>query len=259
MKFDAIIHRLESVPSTNDVARELVRDGAAHGTVVVAEEQTRGRGTKGRSWHSPRGRGLYASFILRWNDAEGFRPAFALLPLAAGLAVGDAVLDSAGVSVRLKWPNDLVWEKKKLGGILTESVFREKGPGFAVVGVGVNVNQEEADFPDELKGAATSLLLITGRPASREHLLGCLCRTLDSWYNRLVRGGKDIVIRGYEERMPFSPGTRVRVSTAHGDISGIYRGLAEEGRLRVERAGRPLAVSFEEIQGLDWERQGENR
>jgi BirA family biotin operon repressor/biotin-[acetyl-CoA-carboxylase] ligase len=259
MTFGATIHRLESVPSTNDAARELARAGAAHGTAVVAEEQTRGRGTKGRIWHSPRGRGLYASFIVRWEGPEGRRPEFVLLPLAAGLAAGDAILESAGVSVRLKWPNDLVWDRKKLGGILTESVFRGKALDFAVLGVGVNVNQEEDDFPGNLKGAATSLRLVTGRPASRERLLGCLCRALDSWYNRLVQGERAGVIRAYDERMPFSRGTRVFVSTARGEISGIYRGLAEEGRLRVERDAGPVDVSFEEIQGLDWQGQGESR
>jgi BirA family biotin operon repressor/biotin-[acetyl-CoA-carboxylase] ligase len=259
MAFGTNLHRLESVPSTNDTARGLARAGAAHGTVVVAEEQTRGRGTKGRTWHSPRGRGLYVSFVLRWDDPGELGPSFALLPLAAGLAAGEAILESAGVSVGLKWPNDLVWERKKLGGILTESVFREKAPGFAIVGIGVNVNHEAADFPPDLKKTATSLLLITGRTADRERLLGCLCRSLESWYNLLIHGGRDGVIRRYEDRMAFSPGSRVRVSTTREDITGTYRGLAPEGRLRLERGGRPVLVSFEEIRGLDWEGQGESR
>jgi BirA family biotin operon repressor/biotin-[acetyl-CoA-carboxylase] ligase len=253
MAFGTILHRLDSVPSTNDAARALARVGAAHGTAVVAEEQTRGRGTKGRSWHSPRGRGLYVSFILRWDDPRELGGAFALLPLAAGLAAADAVLESAGVSPGLKWPNDLVWERKKLGGILTESVFREKAPGFAVVGVGINVNHEAADFPGDLAGTATSLLLITGRPADRERLLGGLCRSLESWYNSLIRGGRDGVIRSYEDRMAFSPGSRIRVSTARADVTGIYRGLAPEGHLRLETDERQVLVSFAEIQGLDWE------
>jgi BirA family biotin operon repressor/biotin-[acetyl-CoA-carboxylase] ligase len=253
MAFGIILHRLDSVTSTNDAARALARVGAEHGTAVVAEEQTRGRGTKGRSWHSPRGRGLYVSFILRWNDPEEFGGSFPLLPLAAGLAAADAVLDSAGVSPGLKWPNDLVWEKKKLGGILTESVFRDKGPGFAVVGIGVNVNHAAVDFPGDLAGTATSLLLITGRPTDRERLLSGLCRSLESWYNSLIHGGRDGVIRSYEDRMAFSPGSRVRVSTTRADVTGIYRGLAPEGHLRLEREGPPLLVSFEEIQGLDWE------
>jgi BirA family biotin operon repressor/biotin-[acetyl-CoA-carboxylase] ligase len=253
MTLGTIIHRFESVPSTNDTARDLIRDGAAHGTVVVAEEQTRGRGTKGRSWHSPRGRGLYASFILRWEETRGFGMSFPLLPLAAGLASADAVYGSAGVEARLKWPNDLVHERKKLGGILTEGVFRPGTPGHAIVGIGINVNQEQADFPGELEKTATSLRLITGRPADREALLGELCRTLDSWYNPIIRGDGEKIIRASEERMAFSSGSRVRISTAREEIAGVYRGLTPEGRLRLERAGRPESLSFEEIRALDWD------
>jgi BirA family biotin operon repressor/biotin-[acetyl-CoA-carboxylase] ligase len=253
MTLGMIIHRLESVPSTNDAARDLVRDGAAHGTVVVAAEQTRGRGTKGRSWHSPRGLGLYVSFILRWEGPGGPGESFPLLPLAAGLAAADAVLAAAGVEALLKWPNDLVYERRKLGGILTEGVFRAGAPGHAIVGVGLNVNHEESDFPEDLRALATSLRLITGRPADGEEMLGRLCQTLDSWYNSLIRGGRDMIIRGAEDRMAFSPGTRVRMATAGDEIRGVYRGLTPEGRLRLERAGRPESFSFEEIQALDWE------
>jgi BirA family biotin operon repressor/biotin-[acetyl-CoA-carboxylase] ligase len=253
MAIGAIIRKFESLPSTNNTAREFLRAGAVHGTVVVADEQTRGRGTKGRLWHSPAGRGLYASFILRWEDPREFGAPFSLLPLAAGLASAEAILESAGVEVRLKWPNDLVRDRKKLGGILTEGVFRAGRPGHAVVGIGINVNHGEADFPGELKTTATSLCLVTGRPADREDLLARLCQTLDSWYNLLIRGGRERIIRGYEERMAFSPGIRVRVGTAQGETAGVYRGLAPDGRLRLDGAGRPATFSFGEIQALDWE------
>ncbi|MGA2361991.1 MAG: biotin--[acetyl-CoA-carboxylase] ligase [Candidatus Aminicenantales bacterium] len=253
MTLGTIIHRLESVPSTNDAARDLVRDGAAHGTVVVAAEQSRGRGTKGRSWHSPRGLGLYASFILRWEGPGGPGELFPLLPLAAGLAAAEAVLASAGFEALLKWPNDLVHERKKLGGILTEGVFRAGAPGHAIVGIGINVNHGEADFPEDLRALATSVRLVTGRPADAGELLAHLCQSLDSWYNSLIRGGRDKIIRGAEDRMAFSPGTRVRMATARDEIRGVYRGLTPEGRLRLDRPGRPESFPFEEILALDWE------
>ncbi len=248
-----VIHRLESVPSTNDAARELVRSGAAHGTVVVADEQTRGRGTKGRTWHSPPGLGLYASFILRWDDPAGLGESFALLPLAAGLASAEAVLDSCGVEVRLKWPNDLVLDRKKLGGILTEGVLRPGAPGHAVVGIGINVNHVEADFPAGLREAATSLRLASGRPADRDALLRGLCRSLDCWYNSLVRGEGEAVLRGCVERMAFSPGQLIRVTTARGETEGAYRGLGPDGRLLLERVSGAASFSSEEIEALDWE------
>ncbi len=253
MAIGTIILRFESVPSTNDAARELVRAGAAHGTVVVAEEQSRGRGTKGRPWHSPRGRGLYASFLLRWDAAGGPGESFPLLPLAAGLAAADAILETAGVEARLKWPNDLVHGRRKLGGILTEGVFRPGAPGHAVVGIGLNVNHEEADFPADLRTAATSVRLITGRAADIEDLLAGLCRRLESWYNSLIRGDREGIVRAAEARMAFSPGTGMRATTAGGEIGGTYRGLGPDGRLRLERAGLPESVAFEEILGLDWD------
>jgi BirA family biotin operon repressor/biotin-[acetyl-CoA-carboxylase] ligase len=253
MTIGTIIRRYESLPSTNDTARDLARDGAAHGTVVVADEQTRGRGTKGRIWHSPRGLGLYASFILRWEDSRELEGSLALLPLAAGLASAEAVAASAGVEALLKWPNDLVHLRKKIGGILTESVFRPGTPGLAIVGIGINVNHESRDFPGELGKIATSLRLITGRPADLEGLLRELCRTLDTWYNSVIRGETEKIIRAYEGRMAFSAGTRVRLSKVGEEVRGIYLGLTAEGRLRLGRDGRTESFSFEEIQALDWE------
>ncbi len=253
MPIGSDIRRFASLPSTNDTALELGRSGAEHGTAVVADAQTKGRGTKGRSWHSPQGLGLYVSFIIRPDDPDAAGAAIPLLPLAAGLAAADAVLGSAGVEARLKWPNDLVCGKKKLAGILSESVSRGGRFVFAVVGIGVNVNHGGSDFPADLRDAATSLKIVTGRDVDREALLARLCQSLDSWYNSLILGGKDAVIRAYESRMAFVPGDPVRVTTASGERPGIFRGLAGGGGLRLERSGRVELVSLEEIRGLDWD------
>ena len=247
------IRRFESLASTNDTARELARAGAPHGTAVVADAQTRGRGTKGRSWHSPRGLGLYASFILRWDGPDGFRAPFSLLPLAAGLASADAVRDAAGLEARLKWPNDLVHGRKKLGGILTEAVFAAGQPGFAVVGVGLNANHGEADFPDGIRETATSIRLATGREADREALLASLCLALERWYNPLVRGEGETVLRSYERRMAFPCGARLRITGVRGETSGLFRGLEPDGRLRLEPDGGTASLAFEDVGALDWE------
>ncbi len=252
-----VIHRLGSVPSTNDAARGLVRGGAAHGTVVVAEEQTRGRGTKGRTWHSPLGLGLYVSFVLRWEDPRGLSGAFLLLPLAAGLAAAEAVLESTGVEARLKWPNDLVLDGRKLGGILTEGVLAPGAPGYAVVGIGININHGRDDFPPELRETATSLRLFSGRAQDREALLRALCLSLDRWYNALLRGEGESVVRASLGRMAFSPGQRLRVMTAGGGTEGVFRGLGPDGRLLLDvasgGAGGVVSLSAVETEGLDWD------
>ncbi len=247
------IRRYVSVPSTNDTARELARAGAGHGTVVVAREQTRGRGTKGRAWSSPAGLGLYASFILKPGDSPQMRAALPLLPLAAGLAAADAVFTASGVEARLKWPNDLVHAKLKLAGILSEASFRGGAPAFAVVGVGINVNQEGADFGGELAGMATSLRLITGRTHDSERLLGALCLSLESWYNSLGREGGAAIVRAAGERMAFAPGAHLHIARGSGVLTGTYRGLSADGRLRLEAGGREETLSSEDIASLDWD------
>jgi len=250
MPVGTTVHRLESVSSTNDAARDLAMGGAEHGTAVVAEEQTRGRGTRGRAWHSPRGLGLYASFVLR-GPAGGPVPSLHFLPLAAGLAASDAILEAAGTAVRLKWPNDLVHRGKKLGGILCESVSGGKGGDFAVVGVGVNLGHEAEDFPGELGAAATSLRLIGAGKVAREALFDGLCRALDCWYNALVRGEKGPVLRAFEARMAFPPGDRVRVTTAAGTFTGVSGGLDDEGRFVLDQGGAAGRVALDAARGLD--------
>ena len=250
MAVGTIVHRRECVASTNDEARELALAGADHGTAVVAGEQTRGRGTKGRVWHSPPGLGLYASFILR-GPAAGPVPFLHLLPLAAGLAASDAVLAAVGVAVRLKWPNDLVHDGKKLGGILSEGVSGGPAGDFAVVGVGINVGHDPPDFPADLRASSTSLRIIGGRAVTIASVFDGLCRALDCWYNALARGDKGSVIRTFEARMAFPAGRPIRVTTAAGTFTGICRGLDEDGRLVVERAGAAGMVALDAVLGLD--------
>jgi len=237
-----IIHRLESVPSTNDAARALAEQGAPHGTAVLAAGQTRGRGTKGRAWHSPPGLGLYASFILR-GPGGGAVPSPHIIPLAAGLAASDAVRAASGVETRLKWPNDVIHDGKKLGGILSEGVSGGPGGDFAVVGIGLNVGQGPGDFPQEIRASSTSVKIAAGRAVTVEALWAALCLALDRWYNVLARGEKGAVIAAFEARSAFSRGTALKIETAGGSFLAEYRGLDAEGRLVVARGGSgPVAL-----------------
>ncbi len=242
MSVGAIVHRLESVPSTNDAARALALGGAAHGTAVLAHEQTRGRGTKGRAWVSPAGLGLYASFVLRGPDG-GAVPTPHLVPLAAALAAADAVREVSGLEVRLKWPNDILSEGRKLGGVLAEGVRGGVGGDFVVVGIGLNAGHGADDFPEEIRSSSTSLRLAGGRAAGVEALFEALCRALDRWYNVLARGDKEAVIRAFESRSAIPSGATVTVETAAGTFEAEYRGLDAEGRLVVARPGAgPLVL-----------------
>jgi BirA family biotin operon repressor/biotin-[acetyl-CoA-carboxylase] ligase len=250
-----IVHRLKSVSSTNDAARELALAGAAHGTAVIAEEQTRGRGTRGKAWHSPPGLGLYASFIFR-GPGGGAVPSPHLVPLAAGLAASDAVQAASGVAVKLKWPNDLVHDGMKLGGILSEGVSGGADGGFAIVGIGINVGHGPADFPAALRASSTSLRLIGTKTTTIAAVFDRLCRALHCWYNALARGERGLVIGTFEDRMAFPSGGPIRVTTAEGTFTGVCRGLDADGRLVVERDGAAGTVALDAVLGLDGVRQG---
>lgn len=156
---DTIIY-LDSVDSTNTYAKTLAQSGAPHGTCVLASMQTGGRGRMGRSFSSPANMGVYLSVILRPNCKP---EALMHLTCCAGVAMCDAVEKAAGIRPEIKWINDLVVGKRKLGGILTELSVGSSGfVDFAIVGIGINCCQQEEDFPGELRGIATSLCMTTG-------------------------------------------------------------------------------------------------
>ena len=154
-----------SIDSTNTRARELARQGAAHGTVLIADHQTGGRGRRGRSFHSPAGSGIYMSVILRPHCAP---QQIMHLTCAAAVAMCDAVESAAGFRPGIKWTNDLVCGKRKVAGVLTELGFDSHGNvDFAVVGIGINCCQQESEFPEEIRGIAGSLASVTGQQIDR--------------------------------------------------------------------------------------------
>ena len=155
------IHFLRDTPSTNRVAYALALNGEPEGNAVIAESQSEGRGRLGRAWVSPPGKGLYCSIIVRPRIRV---EDYAKITLTAGLAVSIALEEITGLQMDLKWPNDVYAEGKKCCGILTESspLAEEENERFAVVGVGINVNSVESDFPPELREKATSLRIFRG-------------------------------------------------------------------------------------------------
>ena len=154
------IQYFTTIDSTNTFAKSLAAQGAPHGTVLIAGQQTGGRGRMGRSFHSPEGMGIYLSVILRPNC----RAADLMhLTCAVGVAMCSAVENAAGIRPGIKWTNDLVWGNRKLGGILTELSLKPDGTvDYAVVGIGLNCLQREEDFPEDIRGIAASLAMAAG-------------------------------------------------------------------------------------------------
>src|SRR5216683_3348162 len=219
--FGKRIYHFFKTDSTNRVALELGHTGEPEGAVVLAEEQTAGRGRAGRKWHSERAAGIYVTILLRPK----------LAPVQA----------LPGLEVDLKWPNDLIVRGKKVGGILTEMHAEPNQVRFVIVGVGLNVNQEK--FPGELANAATSLRAETGKWHSRMELLVRLLREFESDYNRFLREGVASVVARFESVSSYAKGKRVRVTNGTESYVGTTAGLGPEGLLQVEREdGRVTAV-----------------
>lgn len=178
-----MIHRFPSIDSTNTYAKTLAEQGGAHGTVVLADSQTAGRGRLGRSFHSPAGLGLYMSMILRpkCKAADLMH-----LTCAAAVAACDAIEAVTGLRPGIKWTNDLVHDGRKLGGILTELAFRGEDIDYAVVGIGLNCLHAPEDFPPELRGMATSLSMILDNPISKPALEAALIQALQTMAANLL-------------------------------------------------------------------------
>jgi BirA family biotin operon repressor/biotin-[acetyl-CoA-carboxylase] ligase len=229
-RFGANLRHFSLVESTNTLLLAAGADGAADGTVYLADEQTAGRGRGGHGWHSAAAEGLYVSALVR----SPLRLREALwLSLVTGLAARTAILSTAGVTIDLRWPNDLMVESKKLGGILVETAVEpnaEASLRYAVIGVGINLNQEM--FPGELGAIATSLRMVTGVVQRRTSILVALLRALDFELGELEAERMDVLER-FGAASSWVHGKRVQVPE-QGGYTGMTVGLDKRGFLLVD-------------------------
>ena len=217
----------DSVASTMDVASALAVGGAARGVVVGADHQTAGRGRRGRVWESPPGAGLYFSFVARPPlHANASLP---LLTLAAGVAVRDGLLAALGVAPQLKWPNDVVIDRRKLAGILAEGLAIGSASQAVVIGVGLNL--QASSYPPEVAARATSLEGELGRPVDRGAVLAEVLAGLWDRLATLERSPGDI-LQAWRAASPSATGTRVDWDGGHG----ITAGIDDSGALLVRTA-----------------------
>jgi BirA family transcriptional regulator, biotin operon repressor / biotin---[acetyl-CoA-carboxylase] ligase len=235
--FGKQLHHFYKIGSTNTAAMAAAAEGAAEGSVFLSEEQTAGRGRGSHSWQSARSAGIYCSAVLR----PALPPSEVLvLALAAGLAVRAAIQQvDARVNADLKWPNDVLIAGKKVCGILTEMNAEATRVRYIVVGIGINVNQ--ADFPKELEGEATSLRLATGSEWSRVELATALLKSLDREYRPLAEqtDARQSILRRFAEHSSGVRGKQVRIEENGSKIEGTTEGLDERGFLKV-RTGQGL-------------------
>ncbi|OIP51315.1 MAG: biotin--[acetyl-CoA-carboxylase] ligase [Desulfobacterales bacterium CG2_30_60_27] len=244
------IVRLVAIDSTNRVALELASRGGAAGTVVVAGTQTAGRGRLGKRWESPPEAGLYFSLILRPRLDPASLPQ---LTLAAGLGAAMAVEGVTGRRVLLKWPNDLLLEGKKIGGILCETGPLWQGcEPVVIVGVGLNVSTPMAAFSEDLRTRATSLLLQAGQVFPQEALLTTMLAAIEAQAGRLERHGLAPVLADWRQRDVTLGQELTWVSTAGTLVHGLSLGVDDAGLLRI----RDAAGQVHEVLSGDVRRAG---
>ncbi len=228
----------ETVTSTNDEIRELAQAGAADGLILLAERQTAGRGRRGAAWFSPHGESLAFSILVRPEEPKALWPRLAL---AAGLAAAEAV-ESFGLQAGIKWPNDVWIRHLKVAGILVEA-----GAGFAIVGIGINVNTTQ--FPIEVAEIATSLHIEGGRELSLPEVLAAIIRQFSVRRNQIGNSFEDL-ISAVRQRCVLT-GNRVSLITSCGPKSGIVEGLAPGGELLLRtESGLERLIQADEIRLL---------
>lgn len=252
-RFGRPVEAHEAIGSTNERAKELARGGALEGLLVTAEQQTAGKGRLGRPWQTPAGRALAISLLLRPPIPPTMAPR---LTLVAAVAVAEAVRAVTGLPVGIKWPNDLQIAGRKLCGILTEMEAEIEQVRFVVLGIGLNVNQTEAEFPPELRETATSLRLAAGiteagfgqgdagegdahegaRPLARLALLQAILARIEVRYDQFLAGGWQELLTAWRE-LSVTLGRNVRVIPASGEPTweGTAVDVDAEGALLVRR------------------------
>ncbi len=239
--------------STNELAMRLGDRGYGDGTLVLAGQQTAGRGRSGNSWYSPAGAGLYLSVLLDVAPGGGDWPR--LLTLTAGVAIAEGLHAASGLPVQIKWPNDLVVSPvgavrgaRKLAGILAEG--RADGSRLDRLVLGVGINVRSVAWPDEISARATSLEDELGRPVDAGLVLGAVIARLTTWIDRLRGGQTASVIARWQQLAVGAAGAPVALESGTGTIRGVTAGISEIGALLVRCAGETVPVTAGEVRWL---------
>ncbi|MGN0204081.1 MAG: biotin--[acetyl-CoA-carboxylase] ligase [Coprococcus sp.] len=219
----------EELVSTNQTAKVIAEQGAGHGTLVVAERQTAGKGRRGREWHSPKGSGIWMSILLR----PDIRPDKAsMLTIVAAMAVYDAI-SSRIKGCSIKWPNDIVIDGRKVCGILTEMSSEPDHIHYVVIGIGINVNTE--NFPEDIAGVAVSMRTASGQHFKRSEIIADVWQAFERYYDRFMETSDlSELMEDYNKRL-INDGQRVYIEERGRKFDGIAEGIDREGCLLVRK------------------------
>lgn len=227
------------IDSTNNGAKRMAEEGAAHGTLVIADEQTGGRGRRGRSWKTPPKSAIAMTLIVR----PKLPPEKAsMITLVMGMAAASACRELLGLPVEIKWPNDVVINGKKICGILTEMSAEMDDIHYLVIGIGINVNMEE--FPEEIRDVATSLSIQAGHTVNRAEVISHCMKYFEQYYEAFMETGDLSGLKDTYNEMLVNLNTEVRVLEPGNEYCGVSRGINERGELLVERENRTVEAVF---------------
>ena len=221
------IYAFWSVGSTNEFAYLRALQGEMEGTLVIAEQQSKGRGRKSRAWDSPFNKGLWFSLILR---PELPASQAGLVPYLAGVSVAEAIENFTGLKPEVKWPNDLLLNGKKFCGILSEVEFENRMIKFIILGIGINVNHKKEEFPEEFRKQATSLRIESDSQIDRADFLATVVEQLETNYQKMRQNGFEDIIKRWKNRCP-QLGKNVVIIQDDKKYEGIFEDLNNEGCL----------------------------
>lgn len=233
----------EETGSTNEEARKLAFAGYPHGTLVMADSQTGGKGRRGRNWHTPKGTSIAMSLILKPQLEAEYA---SMLTLVQAMAVAKAIEEECGLNAQIKWPNDILVNEKKVCGILTEMNLEGTKISSIIIGTGINVNQE--DFQEDISDIATSLKRESGKVHSRENLVKCICKLFDNYFGMFMES-KDLsgILEEYNSRL-ISAGRKVKVLDPKEEFIGEALGINASGELLVKKeSGEVVTVYAGEV------------
>ena len=221
----------EQLDSTNLYAKRIAEGGFLDGTVIIADEQLKGKGRMGRIWVSPKGKGIWMTIMLKpkINPADASK-----VTLLAACAISKAIEEISGLSTKIKWPNDIVVNGKKLCGILTEMSAEIDEINYLIIGIGVNVNIDLEDFPKELQAIATSVKIEKGSGIIRKDLAAAIINQFERYYNGFIKTGSiKAYINEYKEKSAVL-GKKVSVISSTLELQGTVIDISEEGQLQLE-------------------------
>lgn len=240
----SIIYK-DSISSTQELAHQEAKNGAAHGAIVIANEQTKGKGRRGRNWHSSKNKGVWMSIVLR--------PSFAMqqasqITLLTAAVLADVLSHVTSQKITIKWPNDILINHKKIAGVLTEIKTEQKQIKYIAVGIGLNVNQRQTELPSELKQKAASLLMETNQHYNIKSLIQQVLLAFEKSYDAFINQGFTM-IKDKWEQYGHRMRQKIRVNTANQCYDAIFSGIDSDGALLVERNGEIEKLYSAEI---DW-------